>query len=154
MTGPGLHALDSLLNLGPRLNAVTGRINQVRPFPKPIDSVALLLEFEGGVTGTLGTVRGVPDFIRLHVLGTRGWAELRDFSTLTSHRLGEAETQMIHDPRLNTGEMVECFAQAVMGEAVFPVSTDAMLRTVAAFEASVASLKLGQTVRVAMGGRP
>lgn len=154
MTGPGLHALDSLLNLGPKLAAVTGRINQVKPFPNPIDSVALLLEFEGGVTGTLGTVRGVPDFIRLHVLGTRGWAELRDFATLTVHRIGEAATQATHDPRLNTGEMLECFAQAVTGEAPFPVSADAMLRTVAAFEASVASLKLGQTVRVAAVGQP
>ena len=153
MTGPGLHALDSLLNLGPGLKAVTGRINQVKPFPNPIDAVALLLEFEGGVTGTLGTVRGVPDFIRLHVLGTRGWAELRDFSTLTVHRLGEAATQAIHDPRLNTGEMLECFAQAVACEVPFPVSSDAMLRTVAAFEASVASLKLGNTVRVAAVGQ-
>ena len=154
MTGPGLHALDSLLNLGPKLTAVTGRINQVKPFPNPIDSVALLLEFEQGETGTLGTVRGVPDFIRLHVLGTRGWAELRDFTSLTVHRLGEAVTQTTHDPRLNTGEMLECFAQAVTGEAPFPVSSDAMLRTVAAFEASVAALKLGQTVRVAGVGQP
>ena len=154
MTGPGLHALDSLLNLGPKLTAVTGRINQVKSFPNPIDSVALLLEFEQGETGTLGTVRGVPDFIRLHVLGTRGWAELRDFTSLTVHRLGEAVTQTTHDPRLNTGEMLECFAQAVTGEAPFPVSSDAMLRTVAAFEASVAALKLGQTVRVAGVGQP
>ena len=152
MTGPGLHALDSLLNLGPDLKVVTGRIHLVKPFPNPIDSVALLLEFEGGVTGTLGTVRGVPDFIRLHVLGTRGWAELRDFKTLTIHRLGEAATQATHDPRLNTGEMLECFAQAVAGEATFPVSSAAMLRTVAAFEASVASLRRGQPVVVSAVG--
>lgn len=154
MTGPGLHALDSLLNLGPKLKAVTGRINTVRPFPNPIDAVALLLEFEGGATGTLATVRGVPDYIRLHIFGTRGWAELRDYASLTVRLLGKEPTQQTFDPTLNTGLMLERFAMAVAGEEQFPVSIEAMLETVAAFEASVTSLKLGQTVPVPVITRP
>ena len=148
MTGPGLHALDSLLNIGPKLRSVTGRINRIKPFPNPIDSVALLLEFAGGATGLLGTVRGVPDFIRLHVLGSGGWAELRDYKILTVHPLGKSATRQRFDPTLNTSAMLESFALAIDGEAAFPVSHRAMLETVAAFESTIAALRSGQTVDV------
>lgn len=148
MPGPGLHALDTLLFLGPKLERVCGRLNCARPFPKPVDSAALLLEFKGGATGLLGTVRGVPEFTRVHVFGTRGWAELRGFKSLTVQFLEMEPTQQTFDPALNVGLMLDHFAKAVAGEETFPVSTQAMLETVAAFEASVASMKQGRPVPV------
>ena len=148
MTGPGLHVLDALLHLGPKLKTVSGRLNRFKPFPGPIDSVGLLLEFEGGASGVLGTVRGVPEFIRIHIFGTRGWAELRGFKSLAVHLLNAEPTQQSFDPALNVGLMLEHFAKAVTGEEPFPVSGQAMLETVAAFEASVTSMKLGRPVPV------
>lgn len=148
MTGPGLHVLDALLYLGPKLKRVSGRLNPFKPFPNPIDSVGLLLAFQGGATGVLGTVRGVPEFIRIHIFGTRGWAELRGFQSLTVRLLEAEPMRQSFDPTLNVGLMLEHFAKAVAGEEPFPVSARAMLETVAAFEASVASMKLGQPVPV------
>lgn len=154
MTGPGLHALDSLLNLGPKLQAITGRITNFKPFPNPIDSVALLLEFAGGVSATLGTVRGVPEYIRLHILGTKGWAELRDYNSIAVHLLGQEPTRQAYDPKLNNAAMLECFAQAVAGEAAFPVTVKAMLETVAAFETAITALRSGRTENVQAINRP
>lgn len=149
MTGPGLHALDTLLFFGPPLRAVTGRLNEFKRWPNPIDSVGLLLEFAGGVTGLLGTVRGVPDYVRIQVFGTRGWAELRDFEWLTVGLSGAAPTRERFDPKLNTGLMLEHFARAVAGREPFPVTTQSMLETVAAFEACIHSIKSGLRVTTA-----
>lgn len=148
MPGPGLHALDTLLSLGPKLERVCAKLNAVRPFPDPVDAAALLLEFRGGATGLLGTVRGVPEYSRVHVFGTRGWAELRGFELLTVHLRDAQPVQRKFDPALNVGRMLERFASAVAGEEAFPVTTRAMLETVAAFEASVASMKHGRPVAV------
>jgi predicted dehydrogenase len=149
MTGPALHALDALIHLGGPLGRVFGLL--VRPLGEDIatDAVSLLLRFRGGATGLLGSVRGVPDYFRVSLFGERGWAEVRNFGELVVHQHGRPRTSETHNPALAVGELLERFADAVAGRAMFPVTTRSMLETMAAFEACLASLEDVQPVQVA-----
>lgn len=148
MTGPGLHALDTLLYFGLKIKAVSGKLYVKKSFPNPIDSVTVNLEFEKGY-GTLSTVRGVPDYIRFHALGTLGWVELRDFEQLSHYKTGDKSPQIeIYDPKMNTSAMLESFAKSICEGVDFLVSTDQILQTVSVFEAVIKSVNSRQKVTI------
>ena len=78
MTGAGLHVLDAFVNLAGPIAEVDARLYARKPAPDPRDAIAALVGFESGATGLLATVRAGPMFWRVHVFGTKGWAEARD----------------------------------------------------------------------------
>src|SRR5262249_33191122 len=78
MTGAGLHVLDAFVSLAGPIAEVDARLFMQKPPPDPRDALAALIAFERGATGTLATVRAAPMFWRVHVFGTKGWAEARD----------------------------------------------------------------------------
>lgn len=153
MPGPGLHILDSLISLAGPVEWVDAVENRHKSPPQPIDSVCVLMKFRAGASGAMSTVRAVPDFFRLHVLGTRGWVELRGFGELTHHLNGGEPTSESHPPDLAVGYLLERFAGAVRGEETFPVSTDSMLDVVAAFEAVIRSLNTKARCEVRVPGK-
>jgi predicted dehydrogenase len=119
-----------------------------KPPPDPRDSVAVLVEFASGATGLMATVRAASMFWRVHVFGTRGWAEARGEDSLTVAPLG-AELQMQTFEHVDSLRvLVESFADAVEDRADFLVSPGEMLDTVAAFEATVASIEARAPVGV------
>jgi predicted dehydrogenase len=150
MTGAGLHVLDAFVNLAGPVRQVDARWFTQKPPPDPRDSVAVLAEFASGATGLMATVRAAPTFWRVHVFGTRGWAEARGEDSLTVAALGaEPQTQTFeHVDSLRV--LMESFADAVGGRADFLVSPGEMLETVAAFEATVASIE--ERAPVCVGG--
>jgi predicted dehydrogenase len=148
MTGPGLHVLDALLAVAGPLSNVVGQISRPEGPTAMVDAASALLTFKSGVTGTLGVVRGVPDYFRVAVFGSEGWAELTDFGTLTVHRNGHARFSEAHAPELAISALLDAFGDAVEGRADFPVSPDRMLDTVAAFEATVAAMESGTRIAV------
>src|SRR5436309_428310 len=77
MTGAGLHILDAFVNLAGPVREVDARLFRQKPPPDPRDVTAVMVEFAGGATGTMATVRAGPAYWRVHVFGTRGWAEVR-----------------------------------------------------------------------------
>ena len=89
MTGAGFHVLDAFVNLAGPIAAVDARIFSQKPSPDPRDAAAALVQFESGATGLLATVRAAPLFWRLHVFGSKGWAEARDSTMLTVAHIGE-----------------------------------------------------------------
>lgn len=148
LTGPGLHMLDTLIHLVGPVGEMRGQLIQPRGDGIAVDALSLLLNFCGGMTGTMGCVRGVPDYFRATVFGTRGWAELRQFSVLELRIAGQDAVVETYSPELVVGELLDRFADAVAGRAAFPVSTTSMLQTVAAFEAAVQALQQADPVRV------
>jgi predicted dehydrogenase len=73
MTGAGLHVLDAFVNLAGRVESVDVRVFARKPPPDPRDTIAVLLQFASGVTGTMGTVRAGPMYWRVQAFGTNGW---------------------------------------------------------------------------------
>jgi predicted dehydrogenase len=151
MTGAGLHILDAFINLVGPITQVDARLYRQKPPPDPRDSVAALIDFASGATGVMATVRAGPMYWRVHVFGTKGWAEALGETRLIVAPIG-------HEPQPRTlpasdslAALLEAFAIAVEGGAPFPVSPEEMLDLVGAFEALVTSIDTGRPV--AVGGR-
>jgi predicted dehydrogenase len=139
MTGAGLHVLDAFVNLAGPITEVDARLFVRKPAPDPRDAIAALVEFESGATGLLATVRAAPMFWRIHVFGTKGWAEARDETTLIVARNGEKPQQLALPQIDSLAALLEAFAESVEAGKPFPVPTSQMLEVVGAFKAIIRS---------------
>jgi predicted dehydrogenase len=148
MTGAGLHVLDAFVNLAGPIAYVDARSIAKKPPPDPRDVVAVLVEFAGGATGVMGTVRAAPMFWRCHVFGTDGSAEARGEDSLILAKLGgpAEERRFEHVDSLRV--LLEAFADAVEGKAPFPVQLEQTLDVIGAFEAVITSLEKAAPVTI------
>src|ERR1700720_2475207 len=67
LTGTGIHVLDSFVRVAGSVRRVQARLLSHRPVPDPLDTLSVLLEFAGGISGLLAAVRSTPAFWRVHV---------------------------------------------------------------------------------------
>jgi len=148
LTGAGLHLIDALVHLAGPIARVDARLFARKPPPDPRDAAAVLVEFASGATGLVGTVRAAPAYWRVHVFGTKGWAEARDETTLTVALNGESAQTQTFSQVDSLAVLLEAFAESIAHGHPFPVTTDEMLGVVGAFEAAVASMASGTPVRV------
>jgi predicted dehydrogenase len=151
MTGAGLHILDAFINLVGPITQVDARLYRQKPPPDPRDSVAALIDFASGATGVMATVRAGPMYWRVHVFGTKGWAEVLGETRLIVAPIGQEPQPRTLPASDSLAALLEAFAVAVEGGAPFPVSPEEMLDLVGAFEALVTSIDAGRPV--AVGGR-
>ena len=148
MTGAGLHILDAFLNtIGP-VRRVRGLLAVRKAPPVPRDVAALLVEFANGVSGMMATVRASPFYWRVHVFGDTASVESVGEHELLMHRANAKPERVVLEPVDALREELEVFADAIEGYRPFPVSTEDMLATVAAFEAAVRALETGETVEI------
>ena len=148
LTGAGLHLIDALVSLGGPIAEVYARLFERKPPPDPRDVIALQVGFAHGGTGQLASVRAAPAYWRVQVFGTKGWAEVRDETTLTVAPNGQSPQTQSLAPADSLGVLLEAFGEAIELGTPFPVTTDEMLAVVAAFEAAIKSLSAGQSVAV------
>jgi predicted dehydrogenase len=146
MTGAGLHVIDALVSLGGPIATVDARLFARKPPPDPRDSGAALVQFTSGATGLLATVRAAPMFWRVHVFGSKGWAEARDETVLTVAKLGEQPKTETFPAVDSLAVLLEAFAETIETGKPFPVSTADMLDVVGAFEAVIRSMAKGGPV--------
>lgn len=149
MTGCGLHALDALVSLAGPIRQLHAKAFAPKPPPDPRDVVAVLAEFRSGATGLMATVRATAPFWRVHVFGTRGFAEARDETQLRLGYIGEPPQERSFAAVDSLRALAECFADAVEGRAAFPVTPDQLIDVTAAFEAVIASLETAAPVDIA-----
>ncbi len=149
MTGTGIHVLDSMIRMAGPVRRVRAQLLSLKEPPDPLDSISILMEFDTGVSGMLAAVRCTPMFLRLHVFGRNGSAEVVGRNELVL-RTSRGEPQHVKFPpndsvRLN----LEAFADAVAGVKPYPITPEHMVEVVAAFEAIAKSAAAGaQTVEV------
>lgn len=124
-----------------------------RPQPAPLDTLAMLLEFENGVSGVLCGVRVTPLYWRVHVFGTEGSAEALGDAELVLHASGAKPRRLGFDPVNALHYELEAFADAVAGRAAYPVPPLQMIQTVSALEAIAQAIKSRAPVIVG-GARP
>ena len=151
MTGAGLHVLDAFVNLAGPIAEVDARLFARKPAPDPRDAIAALVTFAGGATGLLATVRAGPMYWRVHVFGTKGWAEARGETTLTVARNGEDPQQQTLPQVDSLAVLLEAFAESIETGKPFPVPMSEMLDVVGAFEAIIRSASESRPIVV---GRP
>jgi predicted dehydrogenase len=149
MTGAGLHVIDAFVNLvGPIAN-VDARVFKQKAPPDPRDSAAALVQFESGATGVLATVRAAPIYWRIMVFGTKGWAEARDETVLTTALVGQQPETKVYAAVDSLGAILEAFGETIETGKPFIVTTDEMLDVAGAFEAIIRSMEQGGPVKVA-----
>jgi predicted dehydrogenase len=148
MTGTGLHILDAFVNLAGPIAEVDARIFAHKPPPDPRDTIAALIEFKTGATGVLATVRAAPAYWRVHVFGTKGWAEARDETAFTLARNGERPQQQLLPQADSLAVLLEAFAKSIETGEPFPVSTSQMLDVVGGFEAVIQSTRERRPIQV------
>jgi predicted dehydrogenase len=149
MTGAGLHVLDAFVNLVGPISYVDARSVSKKAPPDPRDVVAALVEFAGGATGLMATVRAAPPYWRCHVFGTDGSAEARGEDTLIVGKIGGTTEEKTFEHVDSLRMLLEAFADAIEGKAPFPVPPEQMLDVVGAFEAVITSLDKGAPVTLA-----
>lgn len=147
LTGAGLHVLDSFVSMLGPVRQISAQLHSREAGPPPLDTAMLMMDFVGGVTGTLATIRATPFFWRVHVFGTKGSAEVLDETTLIRRVSG---SKPVRHPLAAVNVLraeLDAFADAVEGRQSYPVPEADVLATLAAFEAALASMKSGQPVR-------
>ena len=147
MTGTGIHMLDALVALAGPVRRVQALLLSHKPPPDPHDSLSALLEFTSGVSATLAIVRSTPAYFRLHAFGREASAEALGRTDLVLRRSGEEPQHLSFPPVDSVQANLEAFADAVAGVAPYPIRTEEILDTVAAFEAIAKAAKSGEPVR-------
>jgi len=112
------------------------------------DTSSVMLRFAGGASGLLTAIGVTPEFARLHIFGTEGWAEIRGASRLEI-KPRQGESTIVDFPAFDTLKaQIEVFAAAATGEVDFPLSPQQAIASVAAVEAMARSAKSGGPIKL------
>ena len=148
MTARGIHTLDAMIAICGRVSSVFAT-SQRRVLDIELDdTTAALLRFDSGVSGYLGTLMATGEYWRLHVFGSRGWAEMRGVRRLILGDLDGRETARNYEPFDMERAELEAFARAAGGGA-FPVPPGDAVHGIAVLQALVRSAERGEVVEVA-----
>ncbi|MGQ0751574.1 MAG: Gfo/Idh/MocA family protein [Betaproteobacteria bacterium] len=156
MTGLGVHLVDGFIDLCGEVDEVYC-INTRRAAPLVDDTTVFTMKHRNGIISTSYCTLASAASYCIAVFGTKGIAEtmrpgLDTFRFLPvsdkPHAAGQPE--IIEHKGFNPVKAVmEAFADAVRGEAPYPVTPDQIVHGVAVFEAIVKSAQSGQPVKVA-----
>jgi predicted dehydrogenase len=140
LTGAGLHVLDAFVSMLGPVRRVYAQLRQREGGPPPLDTAIMTLDFVNGVTGTLATVRATPFYWRVHVFGTKGSAEVLDERTMIVRKSGAAPQRIEFGAIDVLRAELDAFADAIEGNASYPVPEADVLATLSAFEAALQSM--------------
>ena len=122
-------------------------ISQRRVLDIPMDdTTALMLRFESGCSGYLGSMAATGEMWRFGCFGSKGWAELRGHHTLAAKPVGGEETVTAFEHVDIECAELEAFADAVAGTAVYPVTEAQAVNNIAILEAILRSAETGELV--------
>lgn len=142
------HMLYTMIELiGPIAELQVRRGPQVTEI-STADTATVTLRFASGASGSLTAIGVTPNFHRLHMFGTEGWAEVRG-NRHFEFRPREGDPSVTEFPPSNVLKReLEIFAAAATGEAPFPLSDETVIAAVAALEAMAVSEATGEAVTV------
>jgi predicted dehydrogenase len=132
----GLHLLDVMMWLFGPIERVACQARH-RAVPVDIeDTTSALLQFKGGMTGTLASHFACPPSFHFHVAGTAANAQARaDFTELVLQTAADRAEPVPLAPVDTLVAELAAFAAACQGEAAFPVTPAEAIRNVAVLEA-------------------
>lgn len=153
MTSLGIHAVDMFVNLFGRVSSVIAVSRRVA-IPYDIDdATGILMDFENGQVGYLGTVAATGHLWQVRTFGTKGWGSIyghHQFDAVKADGTSESETWEGYDyPGMATiKEQMESFARDCEGGDPFPATPDQILHGTQILEAIVKSAETGERVAV------
>ena len=153
MTSLGIHALDCMIHLGGKITKVDAHSDRRAIGFDIDDTTAVLVRFEKGMTGTLVTLASTARLWHVRVIGSKGWAEMRDNKTLTVCKNNEEPEDLVFSgedyPHADSiaSELNE-FALSVIGNATYRISTDEMIHGISVLEGIIKSAELGVRITI------
>jgi predicted dehydrogenase len=157
MTGMGIHLTDAFLELfGPATEVYAAAAGIVSDRPNG-DIVSVQMRFSSGATAFASAILETPLFIGLRVFGSKGWAEIRNAShpdtpgpaVLTVQPKGGERWSEEHGWENAVLLNLRAFAQAIRGEATYPITDAEKIGNVAVLEAVRDSVAGGTPIRLA-----
>ncbi len=149
MAGLGIHMIDLMIHLFGRIARVSAQSLRRAATIDIDDTTSMLLRFENGMSGYLGTLAATAPLWRLQVFGTEAWAELRDENTLAFRRIGTSEEEVLHYPPFDKERAeLEAFAAAIGGESAYPLRPEEAVHGVSVFESIVRSAETDATIEI------
>jgi predicted dehydrogenase len=146
MTGSGLHPLHALISVVGPVRSVYAQLRSRQAEPPQLDTIAVVLDFANGVTGTLATIRQTPLYWRVHAFGAEGSAEVLDETTLILRMSGAKPEPRRYQPINVMRAEIDAFVDTVERKRPFPVPEEEVLSTLGAFEAILRSIEGGTPV--------
>ena len=143
MTATGIHLTDSFVNMFGAVKEVYAQIATRNAANANGDILNFNLRFENGATGSFNSILETPLYMRYAVFGSNAWAESRDYShpsedgptdLFVCRSEGQIETRnykYVDTVKLN----FEAWADAILGNAVYPITLDQSLNNIAIFDA-------------------
>ena len=138
MTGMGIHLLDCMVSVLGAVEDVTVKSKKILQDNNSVldDMTSVLLTFESGTTGYIGTSIATSAYFSLRFFGEKGVVEVRNPD------LGEfvytdqaAKIKVIENKGFNMeGASLELFADQINGERSFPITTEDVMLSSAALE--------------------
>ncbi|HSQ04285.1 MAG TPA: Gfo/Idh/MocA family oxidoreductase [Burkholderiales bacterium] len=149
MTGTGIHILDAFVNIGGPVSNVSAQFISHRGGHDPRDTISVMFRFRNNLSGFLGAVRPSPVYWRVHVFGDAASVEaIGETQVIVRSRGGKVEAREF--PKIDSLKAeFDYFADAVTGNAPYPITPEEMVNTIAAFEAITTSLETGAPVSIA-----
>jgi predicted dehydrogenase len=150
MAARGIHTLDAMIQIGGLVRNVFAYSDRRVAVPdvEIDDTTSMLLRFDSGVTGYLGTIFATAELWRVHVFGSNGWIEMRSHEDLIACALkGEPEKITLPARDLERAAL-EAFADGVAAGQRFVVPADEAVNGIAVLEAVVASAESGKPVEI------
>ena len=153
MTSLGIHVVDAFVALVGRMASVRTRSKRIAlPFGVD-DATSVLIDFENGRTGYLGTVAATAHLYQVRVFGTEGWAQIHGLDRLEADfRDGNRDDRRWDGydyPGYRTiRECLEAFAAAASGGPPFPIPPHEIGHAVDVLEAVIRSAETGEAQTV------
>ena len=149
MTSLGIHIVDAFIALAGRMTSVRTSSRRIAlPFGVD-DATSVLIDFESGCTGYLGTVAATAHLYQVRVFGTEGWAQIHALDRLEADFRDGSREERSWDgydyPGYRTiRECLETFAAAASGGAPFPIAPGEIGHAVGVLDAVVRSAETGE----------
>ena len=157
MTATGIHLLDlSVRLMGPAESVLCICEKLSSDLPNG-DTVAAYIKFKGGGTSYVSASLANPFMSRFTVYGSKGWIDIRDKAhvespdgwIVTSAMAGGPITTVEIPPAEPVKDNLVCFARAVRGTEVYPITSAHLVDNISLLEAIFVSALSGKIETVA-----
>ena len=142
MAAMGIHVIDAMISLLGPIEAVQCISKQLILKQLNIDDTSgVQLLFSSGSTGYLSTLMATAPLWRLHLFGSKAWAQMNGQNeVITSYINGKSNIKKFSKANIERLEL-ESFVQSILSNNKYPVSYDEIINGVATFEAITNSIK-------------
>jgi predicted dehydrogenase len=146
LAAAGIHLIDLMINLLGPIESVIAQSDRLVHKIEHDDITSMLFRFKSRATGYVSTMTATAKIFRIQIFGEKGWMELKDENELIWSSV-EGEKKVWSFPTVSTERLeLEAFADAIMKNTPYPITSIEAINGIAAFDGIKASLQSGKRI--------